>query len=131
MAQHLIHVALRVSADGIETANGIAEGAAAHLRDTFNDDGSLRNLRYYGPGFAVVPLELLRKLIDAADHGADERANDAEDFKRDGENDARKTAAADARAWRAAVRHGLRIERTALPRKPKQPAQRTEAAAHA
>lgn len=116
MSKHLIHVALRVCADSVETANGMAEGAAAHLRDTFNDDGSLRSLRYYGPGFAVLPLELLRVLIEGADLAGDERERDAEAHRREDEREDEAKADEDAQKYRAAVRRALRIEIEAQPR---------------
>lgn len=111
---------LTVKAKTQSEATGAAEGAADHLFDTFNDDDSIKRIRWMSGGLVniVVPADLLQKLIDGADLAGDERNCDAEALRRDGERETAKEAAGQAREYHKAVRAGLALLRGKTQTKP-------------
>ncbi len=122
---------LSIKAETQAEANDTAGDAAVHLRETFNDDNSIKaGIRYMsgGPQNVVIPTELLSALIDAADYAADSEEYAAERNRKDGERDGAAHCAERARTFRRAFREARSFFNGAVP-KPRRP--RVTATEHA
>lgn len=117
MATRTVFLAITVKVNDEAKAYSIAQGAAEHLLETFNDDGSLKSVQTYGFAHAVIRADTLGDLIDGADFGQDQKDYDAMRAKEGDPNGASSACELrrEARTWRKAVRAGMALQRR-LPR---------------
>lgn len=62
-----IQLTIQLNVRTVRDARGIAEGAAEHLLETFDDDGSLKSIRHdvVQPGARTMSRLLTRKILAA------------------------------------------------------------------